>query len=188
MGLLDAPAPGVPADDPAALVRPDDLVGALGRFLARLHGSTLTDAGSAPTETPVLDVAAALATASARVAAGDVDPESFDPAYRGQHPERLLQVATDLAAGLSAVDPVPVHGDLTLGGLLLDEGRVVGWPPVAVERRGDPYVDLVAVARGLAAAVGPGAVPALFDAAGVTAPDPVRIEVWALLGQLVPRP
>ncbi len=54
------------------------------------------------------------------------------------------------------------------------------------DRRGLSADDLSFLARDLAAAIGPAAVPALFDAYGAERPDPVRIEFWVTLRQLLP--
>ena len=184
MTFLSEPASGVSATSPEARMRPDDLVGALGRFLRRVHAAPTADAaGGGPTPTTV-DVDAALSRARARVAAGGV-PDLVDGPYRGHSAARVLDVAEELARRLVGGPlPVVVHGSLRLEGISIDGGEVVGWP-TAAPAVGDPYVDLAALAIDLAAAVGPGAVPALFDAADHPAPDPVRVEVWCLLRQLV---
>ncbi|MFN8053504.1 MAG: phosphotransferase [Acidimicrobiales bacterium] len=182
LGVLATPGPGTPADSPTALMRPDDLVAALARFLQRVHGSA--PAGDAEPVT----ASATLATARARVADGAVDASSFDEPYRSQSSERLLTIASDLAdlvEGRGEIAAVTVHGSLRLGDLLLDGGEVTGWAVPAVALVGDPYVDLAFLARDLAGAVGPAAVPALFDAYGLDRPDPLRIEFWVTVGQLL---
>lgn len=178
--FLDAPRSGTPADSPTALMRPDDLVGAIGRFLRRL-------AASEPVEgAPLLDPSSALAEARARVDAGEVDPSRFDAPYRHLTALRLLDAATALAARLAEAAPaptVPVHGSLVVSRLQLDGGDVVGWPP-AEPAVGDAYVDLAAVAVDLAGLIGPAAVPAVVDAAGIAVPEPLRIEFWVTIRQL----
>lgn len=180
-GFLLNAADGVPADSPESLMRPDDLVAAIARFLRRIH--VPGDGGA-----DVLDTTWALARAAGRVEAGEVVVADLDPPYRPHPPERLLAIATELVDTLSdrpAPDPTMVHGDLALADLRLAGGEIVGWKVPARLAVGDPYVDLVFLARDLAAAIGPAAVPALFDAVGVTDPDPLRIETWITLRQLL---
>ena len=185
MAFLDHPADGVPADAPAALARPDDVVAAIGRFLRRLHGSE-----AAPGAVPVL-AEDYLERARRRVAAGAVDPDDLDPPYRPHAPERLLAIAGDLAAGLTDREPpggsplVPIHGGLAVADLRLAQSEVVGWRVPEAAVLGDPYADVTFVARDLAWKIGPGAVPAVFDASGLDQPDPVRIEFWITIRQLL---
>jgi len=176
--FLELPADGVPADAPEALMRPDDVVGAVARFLVRLH------AADVPEGAAVAGAEAYLARARARVDAGVIGSADLDPAYARSTPERLLASAVDLAGRMAPAAASPVHGDLSLTGLLIDGGEVVGWPETGASA-GDPYVDLAFVARDLATAIGPAAVPALFDAVRIDRPDPVRLEFWVLIRQLV---
>jgi len=180
-GFLLSPADGVPADSPESLMRPDDLVAAIARFLRRVH--VPGDGGE-----DVIDTTWALARAAGRVEAGEVTVDDLDPPYRPHSPERLLAIATQLVGTLSD-RPAPVsttvHGDLALADLRLAEGEIVGWKVPDRPAVGDPYIDLVFLARDLVAAIGPAAVPALFDAVGVTDPDPLRIETWITLRQLL---
>lgn len=178
MTFLDLPADGVPADAPEALMRPDDVVGAVARFLLRLQAADLPDGAA------VAGGEAYLARARARVESGALGAADLDPPYRRSTPELMLASAVDLAGRLAPAEATPVHGSLALAGILIDDGEVVGWP-AATASQGDPYVDLAFVARDLAAAIGPAAVPALFDAVGVDRPDPLRLEFWVLIRQLV---
>lgn len=174
----------VPADAPAALVRPDDLVVAAARYLRTLHGA------AAPGGDDAVDhsVGAVVERARARLRAGDVDPSTFDAPYRPHDPERLLDIAEGLAATLDARGSTPttgVHGALRLADLRLAEGVVVAPEPVP-SGVGDPYIDLAFLARDLSVAIGGGAVPALFDAYGELRPSPARIELWVTLRQFFP--
>lgn len=168
---------GVPADDPAALVRPDDLVAALARYLHALHQS------EPPADAAVADLAAALATATARVGDGLVDPAGFDEPYRRWSPDRLLEVAREQARLAARPPSVPIHGTLRLSALRVDDGEIV--PPEEAPVLGDPYADLAYLASDLAAAISPAAVPALFEAYGDERPDPLRIDLWMTLRQLL---
>lgn len=180
MPFLDRPADGVPADSPAARVRPDDLVVALARFLRDLHRSEPAPAAGSATPTDYV------ARARREVEAGLVDRERFDPPYRPHEPARLVAIAADLAGRLGDDEPgAPVHGSLSLADLRLVDGAVVGWAVPEGPLVGDRYVDLSFLARDLATTIGPAAVPALFDAYGLDRPDPVRIEFWVTIRQLL---
>lgn len=184
MGVLDEPADGTSLDAPAALARPDDVVAALGRFLRRLHDS------SPEPDTEVAGPVAFLTRARERVEAGAVAVEALDLPYRTHSPGRLLAIAAQLAERVAApdrptVDLVPIHGSLRVADLRIDGGEIVGWRRPDRALVGDPYCDLSFVARDLAPLIGPGAVPALFDATGIERPDPLRIELWVTLAQLL---
>lgn len=127
-----------------------------------------------------------LADATERLASGLVSSASFDEPYRPHAPERLLSIASGLADRLDEAPTVPVHGALALADLRIAGGSVVGWSIPLIQRQGDAYVDLSFLARDLASAIGPAAVPALFDAYGLERPDPVRIEFWVTIRQLLP--
>ena len=168
------------ADSAVALTRPDDLVGAIGRFLTLVHAEPVppgADDRSAPAE---------LAAASLRVAGGEADAVGFDPPYAAQDPARLLEIATGLweRCGHGWGGEVRLIG-AGLAGLEVEDGEVCGWPDASVALRGDPYSDLARLARDLSVAIGPAAVPALFDSCGIERPDPARIEFWILLLQLL---
>jgi aminoglycoside phosphotransferase len=179
--FLDHPAAaGAPADSPEALMRPDDLVDALGRFLRRIRDAAPTPGAVVTGPAYFLDLA------RLRVDRGEVDPSSFDPPYRSSTPSALLEAAEGLAERLAALaDPVPIHGSLTLSGLRIDAGQVVGWVEPPERRVGDAYVDVAFLAADLATAVGPGAVPVLFDASGLDLPEPARVEFWVTVRQLL---
>lgn len=186
MDFLDHPSVGTRVSSTSALVRPDDLVGALGRFLTRVHDRP------GDVDAVVAGRREYLADARRRVDAGLVLPEHLDAAYRPHAPARLAHIAEGLADLLDeSADPsasalVPIHGSLSVADLEVTDGEIVGWAVPEVFRVGDPYVDIVFLARDLATLIGPGAVPALFDATGIERPDPVRIEFWVTLKQLLP--
>ena len=182
--VLASPLDGIAADSPAAVMRPDDLLAALVRFLQAVHAEA-PESGAGPA-TPEAFVEHARQRLEARLIA----PEGFDPPYRTQAPERLLGIAAGLAEQLadrpqSDLAAVQVHGSLSLGDLRLSDGAVVGWTPPVTALAGDGYVDLSFLARDLSTTIGPMAVPALFDMYGIDRPDPVRIEFWVTLRQLL---
>ena len=155
-------------------------MGAIGRFLTRVHAEPVSrDADDR-------SAAAGLAAASLRVTSGKVDAVGFDRPYAGQDPARLLDIAASLweRCGHEWGDEVRLI-DAGLDVLEVDEGEVCGWPDASAAVRGDPYSDFARLARDLSVAIGPAAVPALFDSCGIERPDPARIEFWILLHQLL---
>lgn len=178
--FVGTPTPGVSAVAPEALMRPDDLVVAVARFIHDIHALFVD---------PEVDArdhrAAQLIRASERVASGAVDEFGFDPPYGGQSAERLVAIAAELDGRIGSSPAVAVHGALALDGLSLHEGRVCGWPELDAIRVGDRYCDLSFIARDLAGVVGPQCVPALFDAYGLERPDPLAVEFWVTLRQVL---
>lgn len=182
---LAHPRDGVPANSPAALVRPQALIEAVAAFVRELHASPLPEpAGPAGVE--AWDVDSAFERAAADVAAGRIDPARFDEPYRSQTPRAMLEMADGYRRILAARPParsVRVHGDLRLETLLLDEGRVVGWPEVPT-RIGDPWADYASLARSCVAVLGPGSILALFEQLDPADTDPIRLEYWVCIGQI----
>ena len=181
---LANPGDGVPASYPAALVRPQAVVETVVRWLRQLHASA--SPGASEVDVEVYDVDAAFAQASARVAAGEVDPAGFDEAYRPQTAQQMLEMADSyrtILAGRDPITPVRVHGALTLDDLLIADGDVVGWKQVPL-RIGDPFADYAALARDFVKALGPGSILALFEQLEIADPDPIRLEYWVCIGQL----
>lgn len=178
--FLGAPTTGVPAVAPEALMRPDDLVVALAGFLADVHAL-----GTGTVEESADHRLDALARAAQRVESNVIDAAAFDAPYAGQSPERLVMIATDLHQRIAPSTAVVVHGALDMNQLSLSEGRVCDWPALAELRFGDRYADLSFLARDLARVVGPQCVPALFDAYGLERPDPLAVEFWVTLRQVL---
>lgn len=181
---LANPGEGVPASSPAALVRPQAVVETVVRWLRQLHASA--PPGASDLDVEVYDVDAAFAQASARVAAGEVDPAGFDEAYRSQTALQMLEAADSYRTVLMRRDPIApvrVHGDLRLDDLLIGDGNIVGWRRVPV-RVGDPFADYAALSRDFVKALGPGSILALFEQLDVADPDPIRLEYWVCIGQL----
>jgi aminoglycoside 3'-phosphotransferase-2 len=132
--LMDA-AHGTPAD--ASPLPVPQLVTALARALIELH--------ALPSITCPFDetLAVRLACAAKAIAAGEVDPEEFEPRNKDLTPEFLL-------ARLSAVrlteDIVVVHGDATLSNLMIAPDGGVSFIDCGNAGRGDRYLDLALLA------------------------------------------
>jgi aminoglycoside phosphotransferase len=123
--------PGVPANEgPLAAT---DLVAVLARAFAQLHALPIA-------ECPFDEsVAVRLSRAAAAVAAGEVDPDAFDPRNHGTEPADLL---ARLVVSRPAESMVVVHGDATLSNILVDSGGTVGFVDCGNAGRGDRYTDL----------------------------------------------
>ncbi len=174
--------PGWPADGPENRVQGAGLLEGLGCALRRLHDLPV-DASL-----PVVDLGELLVDAAERVAAGVVDREQFAPARRRLEPQRLLDQLHALVPVLERrrpVEPVVTHGACRLGAVWLERTEPTGFIGVARLAVGDPYRDLGAMARSLAAVFGAEALPGFFAAYGLPEPDPIRLEFHALLDELL---
>ena len=174
---------GEPASQVEYRFDPEATVRLLGSTIARLHST----APSASTDRVPLDPARLVARAEAAIAAGRVTTHDLDPAYRHMSVERLLAV---LAGGLgrASTDPdamVLTHGSPTLDHLWCHDGRALGFVDWSGAALADPYRDLAISATSVASSFGPMLVPEFFDAYGLTHPDPLRLDWYALATQLV---
>jgi aminoglycoside 3'-phosphotransferase II len=129
--LLMEAVPGFPAhESPLATA---DLVAALAQALVRLHALPVA-------ECPFDEsIAMRLSRAAAAIAAGEVDPDAFDPRNRGTDPADLL---ARLAVNPPAEDIVVVHGDATLSNIMVDSDGTVGFVDCGNAGRADRYTDL----------------------------------------------
>lgn len=129
--LLMEAVPGLSAyDSPLATA---DLIAALALALARLHALAVA-------ECPFDEsIAKRLSRASAAIAAGEVDPDAFDPRNQDTDPENLL---ARLALNRPAEDIVVVHGDATLSNIIVDSDGTVGFVDCGNAGRADRYTDL----------------------------------------------
>jgi aminoglycoside phosphotransferase len=175
-----APA-GWPADAPENQVQGRALVEALGEALRRLHRLEPT------ADLPIRPNDALLDEAAERVRLGVVDPGAVDPNLARTDPVRLLDEARRLS-GLVAlrrpVTPVVTHGACRPGAVWLEHRTPRGFIDAGGLALADPYRDLAAMVRGLALAFGAEAVPGFFAGYGLDAPDPIRLELHALLDTL----
>lgn len=178
---FEAPA-GWPADAPENQVQGTTLLDGLGRALRTLHALT------PPEHVHAVDTAALVRRAAERVDAGAVDPARFDRSRQGLDPRRLLQQLEQWQPLLLDRRPVPptlTHGALRLGAVWVERGRPTALLGAAGLAVSDPYRDLAAMARSLAALFGPEALPGFFAAYGLSDPDPIRLEFHALLDELL---
>jgi aminoglycoside 3'-phosphotransferase-2 len=133
--LLMAAVPGVAAD--AGGLPPLFVAEALARGFKALHA---LDGADCPfDETP----ATRLARAAEAVAAGEVDPDAFEPRNQAMPPETLL---ARLQAERPAEDIVVVHGDATLANLFVAADGAIGFIDCGNAGRGDRYTDLAVLA------------------------------------------
>lgn len=175
--LVTGALEGSPAVEPHHLVDGAGLATALAAALRAVHD---LDPATCPFD---VGLAWRREEAARRVAAGAVDPERFEPAYRRFTPEQLLSLWRDSDSGDE--DLVVVHGGFTLDNVLVDDGRVtglVGWGRCGVA---DRYVDLARAARALARHTGPDVVLTFFDAYGIEHPSLTKVDFYVLGDELL---
>ncbi|MFP5326279.1 MAG: phosphotransferase, partial [Acidimicrobiia bacterium] len=137
-----------------------------------------------------MDDAALVARAAAAVAGGEVTGEHLAAARAHLHPGRVVEQLEALLPVLDArrarrsVGASLTHGGARLPAVWLDRGRLSALVDVADVAVADPYRDLAAMTRDLAAVLGPEALAPFFDAYGEPAPDVIRLEFHALLDEL----
>jgi aminoglycoside 3'-phosphotransferase-2 len=136
VAVLMAAIAGVPADT-SPLPTPR-LIEALAKALAAIH--------ALPVDACPFDetLAMRLKRAAAAVMAGDVNPADFEPRNRNAAPAVLLR---RLQAECPREDDIVVlHGDATLGNIMIDEGGTLGTALGFIDcgnaGRGDRYTDL----------------------------------------------
>lgn len=131
IAMLMAAIAGEPADE-SRLATPR-LVDALAKALAALHALPADDCPFDET------VATRLERAAKAVNAGEIDPAEFAPRHRGVAPRDLLR---RLQHEQPAGDTVVLHGDLTLGNIIVDGDGTLGFIDCGNAGRGDRYTDL----------------------------------------------
>jgi aminoglycoside 3'-phosphotransferase II len=186
--LLTGAVPGIDAAAAAVQLRraPDverataSLVGALAEGLRLLHA---TDVGKCPFQHPA---AARIAEGRVRADRGLVDEGDFDASRRGWS-------AVQVVAALETTRPareraVLTHGDYCLPNVMVrregDGWALSGFVDCGRAGAADPYQDLALAARSVDFNLGSAWVQRLFEAAGVSEPDPARLEFYALLDEL----
>lgn len=176
--LLAAEVPGVVAGawlarEPGRL---EEVVGGVARFMRRLHALPVDEC---PFDASVTHW---LAVARWRVANGLVDEGDFDADHLGHSAAEVLAIVERLAT--SADRDVVVHGDFTLGNILLDAaGEVTGCIDVGRLGRGDRYQDIALMWRDLGG-FGEAAQAAFLLALGLQAPDERRMLLHRALDEL----
>ena len=148
----------------------------MARFLRRLHALPVEDC---PFES---SVEAWLPVVRDLVAAGRIDTDDFDSEHAGWSAERVLNKVYELAG--HAQGRVVVHGDFSLGNLVIDEdGRIRGCIDVGRLGVGDPYRDIFIGWRDLGG-FGEEAQRAFLAALGIKALDDTRRELHRALDEL----
>lgn len=123
-----------------------------------------------------------LPAARQRVASGLVDADDFDADHDGWSAEQVLTQVERLAG--SARGDVVVHGDFTLGNVLMEaSGTVTGCVDVGRLGRADPYQDVALAWRDLSQ-FGAGAQEAFLRALGEQPPDERRLKLHRCLDEL----
>jgi aminoglycoside phosphotransferase len=119
---------------------PEVVVPALARALLALHA---VPAVRCPFDE---SIAVRLGRAGTLVASGEVDPRAFAPRNRDVAPSTLLE---RLQKAVPSEDVVVVHGDATLGNIIVGNDLSVGFIDCGHAGRADRYVDLALVTEGL---------------------------------------
>lgn len=175
--LVMTALPGATARE-AMVARPEArgaLVDALAGFARRLHALPVADC---PFDS---GHGVRMAEARARIDAGLVDTDDFDPERQGWSAE---QVWAALVSHLPlAVEPVVTHGDFSLDNLLVQDGRVTGMIDVGRAGVADRWQDLAILWNSLGE-FGPGLQARFLGRYRLAAPDPVRLAFHLLLDEL----
>ena len=165
---------GVPADvTPLPTPR---LAEALAKALAALHALS---PGACPFDETV---ATRLKRAETAVTAGDVDPADFEPRNRGVAPSELLRRLQ--AECPPDGDIVVLHGDATLGNIIVDDGGSVGFIDCGNAGRGARYTDLALLHAGIVEHRGAEAGRQFLIAYGAERLDPVKARYFLDLYEL----
>ncbi|MBS0661275.1 MAG: aminoglycoside 3'-phosphotransferase [Verrucomicrobia bacterium] len=152
------------------------LVRSLGRFLRELH--------ALPTVLcPFLTGhALRLAQAQARLIAGEIDTDDFDPERQGWSAGQVWEALQHTRP--TVTEDVVTHGDFSLDNVFLQRGVVTGCLDVGRAGVADRYQDL-AILTNCLTEFGPGLEEPFFDAYGLPAAqrDPRRLEFHRLLDE-----
>ncbi|MDO9411803.1 MAG: aminoglycoside 3'-phosphotransferase [Pseudolabrys sp.] len=132
IAVLMAAMAGVPADE-SPLPTPV-FVQRLGQALAELHALPIAPC---PFDE---SVTVRLARAQAAIDKGDVNPSDFEPRNRKTKPADLLH---RLRSEQPRDDIVVLHGDATLGNIIIDGNGIPGFIDCGNAGRGGRYTDLV---------------------------------------------
>lgn len=158
------------------LDRTGELVGAVAGYMLALHGLPVDEC---PFDS---SVAAWLPEARQRVASRLVDEDDFDSDHLGWSAARVLAEVESLAE--CATDRVVVHGDFSLGNLLIDDdGTVSGCIDAGRLGVADPYQDIAICWRDLGG-FGAATQAMFLDALRLDPPDWQRITLHRSLDEL----
>jgi len=152
-----------------------EIVDALAEFLRRLHAIPID---ACPFNS---GHAFRLGRARARIDAGVIDVDDFDPERAGWTAEKVWRAAHALLP--FPPDPVVTHGDFSLDNLLIREGRVSGCIDVGRAGIADRYQDLAILWNGLCE-FGDPLSARLFDRYHIDTPDERKLRFHLLLDEL----
>jgi aminoglycoside 3'-phosphotransferase II len=138
VALLSEALAGSSADETD--LSPEVVVPALARALSALHA---VPAAHCPFDE---SIAVRLERAGRLVENGEVDPRAFAPRNRDVAPGALLE---RLQRAVPSEDVVVVHGDATLGNMIVGNDLSVGFIDCGHAGRADPYTDLALVTEGV---------------------------------------
>ena len=155
--VLMAAIAGVPAD--VSTLATARLIAALAQAVKALHA--LPPANCPFDET----LAARLNRAQAAIDAGEIDPAEFEPHNRDTAPADLLR---RLRAAPPHENPTVVHGDLTLGNIIVDDNGACGFIDCGNAGRADRYTDLALLHADIVAHRGEKAGAEFLAACGIT--------------------
>ena len=174
VAMLMAALPGQPAD--LSTMPTPRLVGALAKALAALHA---LPAAACPFDETI---GTRLARAERAVAAGEADPAEFDERNRGIAPADLLRRLR--AEQPRDEDIVVLHGDLTLGNIIIDDDGTVGFIDCGNAGRGERTTDLALLHADIVEHRGRAAGAHFLDAYGATEFDAARARFFLDLYEL----
>ncbi|MDO8876923.1 MAG: APH(3') family aminoglycoside O-phosphotransferase [Pseudolabrys sp.] len=173
IAVLMAAIAGQPADE-TALPTPR-LVDALAKALAALHALP-------PDQCPFDEtLATRLKRAAAAIAEGGVDPAEFEPRNRRIAPAALLR---RLQNEQPRDDIVVLHGDATLGNIIVDDDGALGFIDCGNAGRGDRYTDLALLHADLVGHRGKAAGAQFLEAYGAGDFDTARARYFLDLYEL----
>lgn len=164
VAMLMAALPGQPAD--VSTMPTPRLVEALAKAVAALHA---LPAAACPFDETI---ATRLARAERAVAAGDVDPAEFDERNHDIAPAELLRRLR--AEQPRDSDIVVLHGDLTLGNIVIADDGSVGFIDCGNAGRGERATDLALLHADIVEHRGAAAGTRFLDAYGASDFDAAR--------------
>ena len=173
IAVLMAAIAGVPAD--VSQIATPRLIETLAQAVKALHA--LPPANCPFDET----IAARLGRAQAAVDAGAIDPAEFEPRNRDTAPAELLR---RLRVAPPREDVVVLHGDLTLGNIIINDSGACGFIDCGNAGRGDRYTDLALLHADIVAHRGQEAGAGFLAACGVKDWDAAKARYFLDLYEL----
>ena len=174
VAMLMAALPGQPAD--LSTMPTPRLVEALAKAMAALHA---LPADACPFDETI---GTRLARAGRAVPSGAADPAEFDERNRAIAPAELLRRLR--AEQPRNEDIVALHGDLTLGNIIIDDNGTIGFIDCGHAGRGDRYTDLALLHADIVAHRGDAAGTRFLAAYGASGFDTARARYFLDLYEL----